>query len=159
MSNPTPSSYHVAPEPARGRRRVIIAAIAAAVLLTGAGAAYAATRSGSSHHAARPGPAATTPAAVITSDSPDPTCHQFLDAYMPGKPNVLGEEPNVWAGHLLANLIGADGIAMELDGPTQAIFALDLNEACLDPSVFDTSARLIGGSVYRANKQKYTHRP
>lgn len=52
MTNPTPPSYHVEREPARGRRRILIAAIVAVVLLAGSGAAYAATRGGSQHRSA-----------------------------------------------------------------------------------------------------------
>jgi hypothetical protein len=150
MDYPPP---HAAPARPR-RRRWIVAAAAALVVLAGAGVAVAAVASGSHHRSASPH---ATPAAAATTDSAasdGPTCKQFEDSDTGGYD--LGEPTNAWAGHLLADLIGADGIAMQLNGLTQMGFALDLRQACLDPSVFDTPAKVIGAAVYRANKTKYT---
>jgi hypothetical protein len=71
----------------------------------------------------------------------------------------IGVPPNDWGGLLLAALVGADGIDATLSGLAQMGFALDLAQACLDPSVFEQSARAIGGALYRANKAKYQPSP
>jgi hypothetical protein len=152
--------YPPPPAPARPRRRrravLLAAAIVVAVL---AGGGTAAGFAGHHHRAAGRPHATPAPAAAATTRSAaadGPTCKQFLDAYTGGYD--LGQQPNMWAGHMLADLIGADGIAMQVDGLTQFGYAIDLRESCLDRSVFDTPAKVIGAAVYRANKTKYTHR-
>lgn len=149
--------YAPTPTPSRRPRWIVAAILFALIILAGVGVSLAATAGGSHHPAASPHATATPAADTATAAAVDgPTCKQLLDADTGDYD--LGQPVNVWAGHVLAELIGADGIAMQLDGLTQLGFALDLRQACLDPSVFDTPARTVGGAVYRANKSKYTHR-
>jgi hypothetical protein len=145
--------------PTRRRPRWLLAGIAAGAILgagiavgllvdTGDGQRQPAAHAPATAATSSPEPATTTPAAA---SSDGPTCEQFEDPFTGGYD--LGMPAHEWAGRLLAELTGTPTVS---GGMTELTYTLDLKKACLDPSRFSLSARLVGTAVYQVSPGNYT---
>jgi hypothetical protein len=145
------------PPPSRRPRWLLAGLAAGAILGTGVAVGVLVdTGGGRDHPAARATATATAasspePATPAAASFGGPTCEQFEQSFTGGYD--LGMTANEWAGQLLADLGGAGSNAL-----IRLTFTMDLKSACLDPSRFGLSARLVGTAVYQVDPTKYASR-